>query len=112
MDHIISISKFKPQMLKYFREIERTKQELIITDRGIPVLKIIPFSEDPMEARRHLRGSVLEYKDSMEKDTTVQDKKKQKIDAIVPIDNIEPIARFWDDLADWTAVQHNHLVLP
>ena len=66
MDYIISKSKFKPQMLKYFREIERTKQELIITDRGIPVLKIIPFSEDPMEALRHLRGSVLEYKDPME----------------------------------------------
>ena len=32
--------------------------------------------------------------------------------SIEPIDNIEPIARFWVDLADWTAAQHNHLVLP
>lgn len=32
--------------------------------------------------------------------------------SIEPIDNIEPIARFWVDLADWTAAQHNQLVLP
>jgi len=32
MEHIISKSKFKPQMLKYFRKIEKTGQEVIITD--------------------------------------------------------------------------------
>lgn len=30
-------------MLGYFREVERTGEELIVTDNRIPVLKIVPI---------------------------------------------------------------------
>ncbi|MDZ7699969.1 MAG: type II toxin-antitoxin system prevent-host-death family antitoxin [Deltaproteobacteria bacterium] len=61
MEYQVAKSKFKPRALEYFREVERTGKTLIITDRGKPVLKIIPYSEDPMESLRMLKGSVLKY---------------------------------------------------
>lgn len=59
----ISKSRFKSRALEYFRQVERTRKPLIITDRGEPVLKVVPFSEDPEEVLRELRNSVLKYKD-------------------------------------------------
>jgi len=63
MDNVISKSKFKPHALKYFRYVEETGKELIITDRGKPTLKIVPFSEDPLESLKALRNSVIKYED-------------------------------------------------
>lgn len=63
MENVISKSKFKPHALEYFRQIERTGKEVIITDRGKPVLKIVPYSEDPTDALKALRNSVLKYED-------------------------------------------------
>jgi prevent-host-death family protein len=50
MEQMISKSKFKPRALHYFREIEKTGKELIICNRGKPVLKIVPYAEDPEKA--------------------------------------------------------------
>ena len=66
MDHFISKSKFKPRALEYFREVERTGKELIISDRGKPVLKIVPYSENPLESLKMLRNSVIKYVDPTE----------------------------------------------
>ena len=66
MEQMISKSKFKPRALHYFREIERTGRELIICDRGKPVLKIVPYAEDPEEALRVLRNTVLKYDEPTE----------------------------------------------
>ena len=63
MDHVISKSKFKPRALHYFREVEQTGRELIISDRGKPVLKIVPFTADPAECLKALRNSVIKYED-------------------------------------------------
>lgn len=63
MDKVISKSKFKPYALQYFRQVEQTGKELIITDHGKPVLKIVPYSEDPLDALKVLRNSVLKYED-------------------------------------------------
>ena len=60
----ISKSRFKARALEYFRQVERTGRELIITDRGKPVLKLVPFTEDPQQALRVLREagvSLLAY---------------------------------------------------
>jgi prevent-host-death family protein len=62
----ISKTQFKAKVLEYFREIERTGQPIVITDRGRPVLKVIPFNPDPEEALKELRGSVLSYEDPTE----------------------------------------------
>ncbi len=66
MANIISKSAFKPQALKYFREIEEQGQELIITDHAKPVIKIIPFRHEPHVTLKELRNSVLSYKDPLE----------------------------------------------
>ena len=62
----VSKSKFKPQALEYFRKIEETGEEIIITDHGHPVLKVVPYSEEPSEILKVLRGSVLKYKNPIE----------------------------------------------
>jgi prevent-host-death family protein len=66
MKHLISKSSFKAKALEYFREVESSGKELIITDNGKPVLKIVPYRHDPAEALRALRGSVLRYTDPLE----------------------------------------------
>ena len=66
MNNTVSKSQFKPKALEYFREIEKTGKSLIITDRGKPVLKIVPYSEDPAESLRLLRNSVVKYQDPLE----------------------------------------------
>jgi prevent-host-death family protein len=57
----VSKSQFKARALEYFRRVERTGEELIITDRGRPVLKIVPYREDPEAALRVLRDTVVKY---------------------------------------------------
>ncbi len=58
---MISKSKFKPRALAYFRMVQETGRPLIIADRGKPVLKIVPYTEDPEVALRALRGSIIKY---------------------------------------------------
>jgi len=57
----VSKSKFKARALEYFREVERTGRPLIVTDHGRPVVKIVPYREDPTEALHALRESVVRY---------------------------------------------------
>ena len=41
----ISKSKLKANMLRVFREIEASGEELIVTDRNRPVLRILPIGD-------------------------------------------------------------------
>ena len=66
MEHLVSKSAFKAKALEYFREVESTGKELVITDHGKPVLKIVPYAYDPAEALQALRGSVIRYVDPLE----------------------------------------------
>jgi len=66
MKNTVSKSQFKPHALEYFRKIEETRQELIITDRGKPVLKVIPYTEDPKHTLLELRNSVIAYENPTE----------------------------------------------
>ena len=63
MEQMVSKSQFKPKSLEYFRLIEETGEALVITDRGRPVLKVIPYTEtaDPGDRLKTLRNSVLKY---------------------------------------------------
>jgi antitoxin (DNA-binding transcriptional repressor) of toxin-antitoxin stability system len=61
MERSVSKSKFKPRSLEYFRQIESTGEALIITDRGQPVLKIVPFSNDFGKVMEKLRNVVIKY---------------------------------------------------
>ena len=62
MPEKVSKSKFKPRSLEYFRKIEDSGEELIVTDHGRPVIKIVPYSEEPFETLKILRDTVIEYK--------------------------------------------------
>jgi prevent-host-death family protein len=66
MGRSVSKSAFKAKALEYFREVESTGAELVITDHGKPVLKIVPFAHDPEEALRSLRGTVVRFEDPLE----------------------------------------------
>lgn len=57
----VSKSRFKAQALEFFRQVEQTGQPLVITDRGTPVLKLVPYSDDPRAALRALRDTVVKY---------------------------------------------------
>ena len=59
----VSKSQFKARALEYFRAVERNRKPVVITDRGKPVLKVVPYTEDPEEVFRELRGSLIQYKD-------------------------------------------------
>ena len=61
MSKVISESKLKPHILQYLREVQKTKEALIITDHGKPVLKIVPYSEDPKALLKVLRNTVIKY---------------------------------------------------
>ncbi len=61
MSVTVSKSRFKARALELFRQVEHTGQPIVITDRGTPVLKLIPYREDPRQALRALRDTVLKY---------------------------------------------------
>ncbi|NCN87344.1 MAG: type II toxin-antitoxin system Phd/YefM family antitoxin [Candidatus Pacebacteria bacterium] len=61
MDHTISKSQFKPQVLEYFRMIEKSKNPLIITHGGKPTIKISAYSEDTDSPLAQLKSSVVKY---------------------------------------------------
>ena len=68
MERVVSKSQFKPKSLEYFRLIEESGEALIITDRGRPVLKVIPYAAaaDLEACLKVLRNSVLKYDDPLE----------------------------------------------
>jgi prevent-host-death family protein len=61
MSTSVSKSRFKARALEFFRQVERTGQPIIITDHGTPVLKVMPYRENPDAALRVLRASVVKY---------------------------------------------------
>lgn len=66
MSLTISKSRFKPKSLEYFRRVEQNGEELIITDHGKPVAKILPFFLDPEKLLQQFRGTVLKFDDPTE----------------------------------------------
>ncbi len=66
MERSVSKSVFKAKALELFREVERTGSDLVITDHGKPVLKVVPYRHDPAEALKALRGTVVRYEDPLE----------------------------------------------
>jgi antitoxin (DNA-binding transcriptional repressor) of toxin-antitoxin stability system len=45
MTDTISKSKLKAKMLEVFRHLEASGEEIIVTDHGEPVLKIVPIKQ-------------------------------------------------------------------
>ena len=62
----VSKSQFKPRALEYFRRVESEGAELIITDQGRPVVRIVPWRPADEQLRVSLLGSVQSYEDPCE----------------------------------------------
>jgi prevent-host-death family protein len=61
MKRTVSKSAFKARVLEYCRQVERTGRELVITDRGKPVVKVVPYRAEPAQGLVALRESVVRY---------------------------------------------------
>ena len=63
--HTISKSKLKAEMLRIFREIEQSGEDLIVTDNNRPVLSIRPLSHGRSveEVFADIRGKIVFYED-------------------------------------------------
>lgn len=61
----ISKSKLKAKMLEVFRQLEDSGNELIVTDRDKPVLKIIPIKDkkDVKSLFGDIQGQVIYLED-------------------------------------------------
>ena len=67
MEHVVvSKSKFKPHALEYFRQVEETGEEIVITSHGQPVLKVVPYIENSMAVLESLRNTVMKYENPFE----------------------------------------------
>lgn len=66
----VSKSKLKAQMLGIFRDIEKTGEEVIVTDNQRPVLKIVPLKKKKTfdEAFADVQGKI-KYTDEIHKST-------------------------------------------
>lgn len=61
----VSKSALKARMLEYFRRIEETGEELIVTDNNRPVLRIVPIRHRTRAAElfADVRGRVVYHDD-------------------------------------------------
>jgi prevent-host-death family protein len=62
----VSKSELKPKLFEYLKRVSETGKELIITDHGKPVLKIVSIAESEGNPLASLRGSLLWYNDPFE----------------------------------------------
>jgi prevent-host-death family protein len=62
----ISKSEFKPKALHYFRVVQQTGAEIIVSDHGKPVVKIIPYKDNSEDILESLRNTVKRYVDPTE----------------------------------------------
>jgi prevent-host-death family protein len=61
----VSKSALKARMLEYFRRVEETGHELIVTDNGEPVLKVVPIRRlrPASDVFADVRGRVVYHED-------------------------------------------------
>jgi antitoxin (DNA-binding transcriptional repressor) of toxin-antitoxin stability system len=61
----VSKSALKARMLEYFRRIELSGEELVVTDNNVPVLRIVPIRKriPAREAFADVRGRVVYHED-------------------------------------------------
>ena len=65
---IVSKGVLKARMLEYFRDIEASGEELIVTSNGQPVLKVVPYRQELTvdQAFADVRGRIRYRGDLME----------------------------------------------
>lgn len=63
----VSKGKLKAKMLEYFREVEQSGEELIVTDNDRPVLRVSPIRarKRAAEVFADVRGKVVYHEDPL-----------------------------------------------
>jgi prevent-host-death family protein len=63
----VSKSALKAKMLEYFRQVEQTGEELVVTDNSQPVLKVIRIAprQPAAEAFADVRHRVIYHEDPL-----------------------------------------------
>ncbi|MEA5571999.1 type II toxin-antitoxin system prevent-host-death family antitoxin [Calothrix sp. UHCC 0171] len=61
----ISKSKLKSKLLEFLRLVESEGEEIVVTDRGKPVVKISKYGDSPLTAELfgQMRGKVRYFED-------------------------------------------------
>lgn len=61
----VSKSLLKAKMLEYFRQVEETGEELVVTDNGQAVVKVVPIQtrRSAAEVFADVRGRVVYHED-------------------------------------------------
>ena len=61
----VSKSELKAKMLEYFRRVEQTGEEIIVTNNRVPILKVSPLTKKkkPQEVFSEFQGKVRYYDD-------------------------------------------------
>ena len=61
----VSKSALKAKMLEYFRVVEETGEELVVTDNGRPVVRVVPYRARTVVADvfADVRGRLVEHED-------------------------------------------------
>jgi len=62
----VSKSKFKAKALEYLRNVEQRSEELVITDHGRPVARVVPFAADVEGMLAPFRGTLIAYREPTE----------------------------------------------
>lgn len=73
MPRTISKSQLKANMLKIFRELELSGEEMIVTDHNTAVLRIVPFKKEKgvQELFGDLQGQIV-YHEEMDTPTLAE----------------------------------------
>jgi prevent-host-death family protein len=68
----VSKSRLKARMLEYLRRVEETGQELVVTENGRPVVKVVPIRRARVAADlfADVRGRVVYQGDILESTET------------------------------------------
>ena len=65
---VVSKGALKARMLEYFRDVEASGEELIVTSHGQPVLKVSPYRQERTvdQAFADVRGRICYHGDLLE----------------------------------------------
>ena len=68
---IVSKGELKAKMLEYFRKVEKTGEELIVTDNRVPVLKVLPIrkKKNVADVFAKIQGKVKYHEDILTPET-------------------------------------------
>jgi prevent-host-death family protein len=57
-EEVVAAAEFKAHCLHVLDEVQRTRIPVVVTKRGLPVARIVPFDQDPKSILGSMKGLV------------------------------------------------------